>query len=878
MSNGVPRMTMTFLLTDIEGSTRQWEESPHMSDLVDRHFAVLREAVNDVGGEVFATMGDGIAAAFTSAEAAVHAAISAQLEMPSVGLAVRMGIHTGEVERIDDDFRGRPVNRAARIMAVGHGGQILLSDVSASLVRTGPSPVALTDLGTHRLRDLTDPERVWQVMHPELAEQFPTVRGLDTYSNNLPTQRSSLVGRERDVDRVIGLVKQHRIVTLTGVGGVGKTRLAVQSAADLLSRFANVWFVELAGVADPEDVADAIARTLGAGAMADPLAAAGALLCGEPNLLVVDNCEHVVDSAAAVIDALTADCRDLSVIVTSREALGIDGEHVVAVRSLDSATTAVELFRQRALAAGADVQHMDRSLLEHICRRLDGIPLAIELAAARAATLGVDALVDALDDRFSVLSGGRRRALDRHGTMRATIDWSHRLLAADEQRMFQWLAVFSSGFELDAARHIGAALGIDELAATDHVASLVHKSMVSPEPSPHGVRYRMLETMRAYALEELDARGDRLAAATAHAEWVATLTDLPVETPCTAAVERNSIRLEREADNWRDAVMHAARLGSGDLAGRLCGPPVAYFLLGRHDLADLLLPLLPLCGVDRPSHRRSVLTALINSAAGAAPPELTRARADEVYALDEEEPTGVGRLMKWMTYAWSGEFEAAIEQCLLGANDMRLHETTRDKLLGIAVLGQFSLLEAPDDPDHLIERALTTVARSEVALQRTTCRLGAAWGLAATDPDRSLELVRQALADVPYVPALTRLTLPGSASRLLTRLAPCLAAQGLMEQLDAMPVRRSFVDLIPIFYGTALLHRVGHPSASSALATMTMSRIAPFLSMMDFVDLARQAAAPGSGVSLCELESMVRAGLRDIIASSRDEAVAVGRC
>ncbi|HEV7757338.1 MAG TPA: adenylate/guanylate cyclase domain-containing protein, partial [Acidimicrobiales bacterium] len=414
--------TMTFLFTDIEGSTRQWEESPEMHARVEQHFAVLRRAVEDEDGEVFATMGDGIAAAFTSAEAAVDAAIAAQRGMAQIGLAVRMGIHTGEVERVDDDFRGRPVNRAARIMAVGHGGQILVSDISAALLRTGPSPVGLTDLGSQRLRDLDDPERVWQVLHPDLAGRFPPVRGLDAGANNLPVPRSSLIGRDRDVARVIELLRQHRIVTLTGVGGVGKTRLGVQAATDLLAQFRRVWFVELASVADADDVADAIALTVGAAAVTDPLAAATALLAGERTLLVLDNCEHVVDSAAAVIDWLTAECPDLSVLATSREALGIDGEHVVPVRSLDPATTAAELFRQRAAAAGTELGAVDHPTVEHLCRRLDGIPLAVELAAARTASLGVAAIVDALDDRFSLLrdGSGRRRAIDRHGTMRAT--------------------------------------------------------------------------------------------------------------------------------------------------------------------------------------------------------------------------------------------------------------------------------------------------------------------------------------------------------------------------------------------------------------------------------------------------------------------------
>jgi predicted ATPase/class 3 adenylate cyclase len=865
---GAPNDTRTFLFTDIEGSTRQWEESLEMHEHVEQHFDVLFRAVACGDGEVFATMGDGIAAAFTSAEAAVQAAIEAQRHMPSTGLEVRMGVHTGEVERSGDDFRGRAVNRAARVMTVGHGGQILASAVTAELVRSGPSPVGFVDLGTHRLRDLTEPEHLWQVVHPDLPRHFPPVRGLDTYANNLPAQRSTLVGRDADVARVIGLTQEHRIVTLTGVGGVGKTRLAVQAAADLLADYAAVWFVELASVADPDDVADAIALTMGLGTATDPLAAAAAVLSGEDTLLVVDNCEHVVDSAAAVIDALTAACANLSVIATSREALGIDGEHVVAVRSLDPATTAVELFRQRAVAAGAEQESLPGTMIEHVCRRLDGIPLAIELAAARAATLGVPAIVGALDDRFSLLGGGRRRAVDRHSTMRATIDWSYRLLDADEQRLFQWLAVFSNGFELDAAHAIADELGIEH-AATEHVASLVHKSMVSPELQPHGVRYRMLETVRAFALEQLDEGGDRMAALTAHAEWITTITDLPYADPCNAAVERNAIRLEREADSWRDAAMLATQLRSGDLAARLCGPPVAFFLLGRHDLADFVRPLLELCGDDI-RQRRAVLTALCVSAAGATAPAQLQSWADEMQQIEQVEPTGLGGLMQWLALAWRGDFETSVEVCVAASLDPRLLQGTRDMFVGIAALDHFSLTDATGDPHGLIDRALEVADRSDVALHRVTCWLGAAWGLAATEPDRSLRLVRRALHDIPNVPALTRLTLPGSASRLLTRLDPRVAAQGLLEQLETTASRRTFVDLIPVFYAATLLQRLGHPSAGSALATLTVSPIAPYLSMMDFVDLARRVSASNNPVSLSELETMVRSALADIVGTPEE--------
>ena len=305
-------------------------------------------------------------------------------------------------------------------------------------------------------------------------------------------------------------------------------------------------------------------------------------------------------------------------------------------------------------------------------------------------------------------------------------------------------------------------------------------------------------------------------------------------------------------------------LRSGDLAARLCGPPVAFFLLGRHDLADVVRPLLELCGDDL-RHRRAVLCALMVSAAGATDPAQLQAWADEMQAIDDLEPTGLGGLMRWLALAWRGDFVASVEVCVKASLDPRIRQGTRDMFVGIATLDHFSLTDATDDPHGLIERALEVADRSDVAIHRVTCLLGAAWGLAGSDPDRSLRLVRRALDDIANVPALTRLTLPGSASRLLTRLDPRVAAQGLLEQLDATPSRRSFVDLIPLVYATALLHRLGHPSAGSALATMSVSPIAPYLSMMDFVDLARRASSTSNLVSLSELETMVREALTDIV-------------
>ena len=497
-------------------------------------------------------------------------------------------------------------------------------------------------------------------------------------------------------------------------------------------------------------------------------------------------------------------------------------------------------------------------MVEHVCRRLDCIPLALELAAARAATLGLPAIVSALDDRFSLLSGGRRRAVDRHSTMRATIDWSYRLLDADEQRMFLWLAVFPNGVELDAAHRVAAGLGLDERGrnrprglarAQEHVVA--RSAIHSGSGTACSRRCAPLRWSSSTSAGNGWPRSPRTPSG-----WPASPT-CPGATPCSAAVERHSIRLERESDSWRDAVMLAARVGSGDLAARLCGPPVAFFLLGRHDLADLVAPLLELCGADR-RRRRAVLCALTVSASGATDPAALQAWADEMEEIEAVEPTGLGGLMRWIALAWEGDFTSSVDVCVTWSLDLRIGQATRDLFVGIATLDRFSLTDATDDPDGLIDRALEIADRSDVALHRVTCLLGAAWGLAGQDPVGSLRLVRRALNDIDDVPALTRLTLPGSASRLLIRLDPRLAAQGLLVLMDPPSPRRSFVDLIPLFYATTLLQRLGHPSAESALASLSTSPLTPYPSMMDIVDLARQASSSTNRLSLGQLESAVR--------------------
>ena len=518
-----PSGTVTFLFTDIEGSTRRWEaDADAMRVALAAHDEVLRSAVEGNGGWLFKHTGDGVCAAFASARGAVDAAVAAQRLL---GLPVRMGVATGEAEQRGDDYFGPALNRAARVMAVGHGGQVLLSASTAGLV----PGVDVMDLGEHRLRDLTGVERLFQVRADGLGGDFPRLRTLDAVPGNLSVQATSFVGRDAEVTEVAGLVRTHRLVTLTGVGGVGKTRLAVQVAAELVPGFGDgVWLVELAPVGDPGAVPDVVATALGitqqpGRTVTESVAEA---LAGRRLLVVLDNCEHVLDAAAGLVEAVLARTKTVSVIATSREGLRVGAEHLWPVPSLGvgegESSAAVELFveRARAVKPGFTTDDgADASAMVEICRRLDGIPLAIELAAARMVSMNPAEVLARLNDRFRLLSGSRR-GLERHQTLRQAVQWSFDLLTADEQLVLGGCSVFADGFDLAGAIDVIGG-GLDEYEVLDLLDSLVRKSLVTTAQVGGRTRYGLLETIRQFAEDQLAATGAIGEVRDRHARWFA---------------------------------------------------------------------------------------------------------------------------------------------------------------------------------------------------------------------------------------------------------------------------------------------------------------------------------------------------------------------
>ncbi len=561
----LPTGTVTLLLADVEGSTQLWETQPEKTAAavaqLDHTLAEVT-AAHDGVRPVEQGEGDSFVVAFHRASDAVACALALQ-RAPLAPLRLRIGLHTGEVRVRDPkdptNYVGPTINRTARLRELAHGGQTVLSGATEPLVVDQlPADAWLADLGTHPLRDLPRPERVVQLCHPDLRNEFPPLRLPKTIAaHGLPAQLTNFIGRDAEMPHVRQLLTEHRLVTLTGAGGVGKTRLAVQIAAAMAGEFAGgVWYVDLAPVTDPDAVPTSMMRALGLAnqpgrSTTDTLLR---FVADHQLLVVLDNCEHLLDAIAALVVALLGASGALTLLATSREPIGVPGEVTWRVPSLSLADEAIELFSDRARRVAPDFTIDDETAprVAEICRRLDGIPLAIELAAARVRALSLREIVDGLHDRFRLLTGGARTAVRRQQTLHASVDWSHALLSEPERVLFRRLAVFLGGFDLDAARAVGGDETMQRFQVLDQLTLLVDKSLVSTEHAGERTRYRLLETVRQYALEKLAESGEADAIRTRHRDHYAAMAAL-LEEPSRTDHEPRLEQAEVEIDNLRAA-------------------------------------------------------------------------------------------------------------------------------------------------------------------------------------------------------------------------------------------------------------------------------------------------------------------------------------
>jgi predicted ATPase len=596
------------------------------------HHALIRSALAVNNGEEVAVQGDGFFAVFSSTTDCVRAVVEMQSalethEWPAgERLRVRMGVHSGWASRTSTGLVGLDIHRAARVGTVGHGGQVVLSESSVTAVGDSlPTDVYLRDLGTHRLKDLGRPERLWQVCIPDLQEDFPPLRSLDNPAlrNNLPAQVGSFVGRELEQDEVRGLVESSRLVTLTGSGGCGKTRLALQVAAELLDASSDgVWLVELAALSDPDLVAPSVSQALGLVSHPGRTALETVIdaLAWQDTLIVLDNCEHLIGTCARTADAILRACPRVHLLATSREPLGIDGEAVYRVPSLSlpesdiryteaPRSDAVDLFVDRAKSQGVDLSVTGETgrLVASICRRLDGMPLAIELAAARLRSLSVVDLSNRLDQRFRLLTGGSRGALERQQTLRATVDWSYSLLNDRERSLLRRLSVFAEVFELEAVEAVCCLDDIDGLDAVGLLGSLVDKSLVQAEPSETTFKYRLLETIRQFAAEQLVSADETEAeaVATAHGGYYLSLAEAASHHLTGPSQADWLTRLDTDQANLRRAFEHAVtRPNTIEPALRFGIALKRYCLVRLRDdeVLTLLCPVLDKPGVEADPH------------------------------------------------------------------------------------------------------------------------------------------------------------------------------------------------------------------------------------------------------------------------------------
>lgn len=812
---------VTFLFTDIEGSSARWEADPAaMRTALARHDATLSIAVDDTGGWLFKHTGDGVLAAFEHPGAAVEAAVRAQRELE---LPVRMGIATGPAEHRNDDYFGPVLNQAARVMSAGHGGQILLAASTAALV----ADVVLTDLGEHLLRGLSRPLRISQVRAPGLRDHFPALT--TSTMGNLPVAHNRLIGREHELGQVAEALAGSRIVTLTGVGGVGKTRLALAVAERVQHGYPDgVWFVELASVESDDAVAGVMTSSTNvlASPGRDARAALLEVFASRRSLIVVDNCEHLVEPVADLVEELVGRCPGVTVLATSREALMVDGERSWPVPSLgveagtDSA--GVELFVERAREVAPEwVADDEIEVVAEICRQVEGIPLAIELAAARIRSLGAVEIRNRLADRFRLLSGGRRRALERHQTLRHAIGWSFDLLAPAERVVLMRLAVCANGFGLRAAEAVcaGGDVAVDDV--VDHLDSLVRKSLLSVDRGHEQIRYRQLETIRQFAEELLVQSGDADEARSRHARHFVAESDEMFEIFRSPQQLQAHQWVEREMENLGLAFSWSASGSDPDAAISLAANvgDVARFRL-RAEAYSWPEQVLEMAR-DRGSPRlTAVLTWAASNAWGLGRFEDAQRYAEEALAVADE--PGFDDLV-WahvdlaIASAQRGEVERAVDVARRGAAhpaDLRDRMCLAFLPLQLAMVGRTdAALAAADEAIEQVERAGVPTALAIVQMAR-----GAA--LRPTRPVDALAALGRAL-EICRANGIKMFELD-----ILAQLAELLADQGdvdaSLRHLDAMLTQ----SMASIDEGSLQMSLV---SAAAALAGTGSSRTAAIL-------------------------------------------------
>jgi predicted ATPase/class 3 adenylate cyclase/DNA-binding CsgD family transcriptional regulator len=659
LSELLPTGTVTLLLADVEGSTRLWETQPEQMTaalaLLNRtvdHAIAAHDGVRPLEqGE-----GDSFVAAFARASDAVACALVLQ-RAPLVPINLRIGLHTGEIQLRDDaNYAGPTINRTARLRDLAHGAQTVLSGATESMILDRlPDGVWLTDLGSYPLRGVPRPERVVQLCHPDLRNEFPPLRvGTVVASHNLPAQLTSFVGRQREMSELRDLVLSNRLTTLTGAGGAGKTRLAVEVASQLNAEFCDgIWYLDLAPITDPALASVTIARTLG---LPDqPGRTTMDLLVGffatKTMLLVFDNCEHLLDACGVIVVELLAACPQLTILTTSREPLGVPGELSWRVPSLPLADEAIELFTDRARRARPEfvVSEDNRALVEEICLRLDGMPLAIELAAARVRALSLRQIVDSLHDRFRLLTGGARTAVRRQQTLRASVDWSHALLTEPERVLFRRLAAFAGGFDLEAAQSIGASCDVESYQLMDQLSLLVNKSLVVADDTDLGMRYRLLETVRQYAQEKLGESGEAAEVRSRHRDYYAARA-IELESRGPTDFEELLHWADVELENLRTAFAWSRENADRETALRLVSSLQPFWMARsrwREGIAgfDAILtddrePEIPLAVWVRAVADQSVLASWI-----AAPASVGRAQQALALARERDDPALIGRAL-----------------------------------------------------------------------------------------------------------------------------------------------------------------------------------------------------------------------------------------